>query len=69
MADPRIIDAFVTQMLRREPDAARDVVAIQLLGACSAHLVMMVGGRAAAAALYDLADKAATQHIPQDDHG
>jgi len=64
MADPMIIDAFVTQMLEREPDAERDVAAIQLMGAVSAHLVLMVGGRAASAALYGLADKAATQHIP-----
>lgn len=63
MADPLIIDGFVDAFLEQAPDGERDVVAIGVLSAAAAHLTLLVGARAASAAIYAIADKAATQHL------
>jgi hypothetical protein len=64
MADQLVLESFVSELLEREPDGERDLAAIQLLGAVAAHLTLLVGGRSASAAIYSIADMAATRHIP-----
>lgn len=55
--------AYIAALLDTVPDAERDVAAVEIMGAVAAQLVALVGGRSAAAAIYPIADLAATQHI------
>lgn len=64
MIMPTNVELWVTALLSAAPDADRDKVAVEILGFTAAQLVLMTGGRAAAAALYALADKAAAPTIP-----
>lgn len=54
-----VVDSFVEGFLAGSPCETRDQVAIELIGAAAAHLVMLVGPREAAEAVYRVADEAA----------
>lgn len=59
MGERLVVDAFVEQVLEMTPDGDQARVAEEMIGAAAAHLVMLVGPRDAAEAVYRVADEAA----------